>query len=97
MCGASQVTCPGTAHPIGGGWESHIVQGKAPQDDGPQEYQTIPIDKIGDFGMHVKQYVLVVRPLTLERTGKWFNARKCALSFASPGERGNHTRSLALK
>ena len=47
------------AQPIGA-LRDRTVQGKAPQDDGPQEYQTIPIDKIGDFGMHVKQYVSVV-------------------------------------
>ncbi|CAG8808277.1 10421_t:CDS:2, partial [Racocetra fulgida] len=27
-------------------------------DDGPSEYQTIPLSKIEDFGVHCKQYVV---------------------------------------
>lgn len=27
-----------------------------PEDEGPSEYQTIPLDKIEDFGVHAKQY-----------------------------------------
>ena len=30
--------------------------GYKPQDDGPSEYQTIPLSKIEDFGVHCKQY-----------------------------------------
>eukprot|EP00933_Yihiella_yeosuensis_P011096 TRINITY_DN118138_c0_g1_i1.p1 TRINITY_DN118138_c0_g1~~TRINITY_DN118138_c0_g1_i1.p1 ORF type:complete len:346 (+),score=64.95 TRINITY_DN118138_c0_g1_i1:104-1141(+) len=30
--------------------------GYTPPDDGPSEYQSIPIDKIEDFGVHYKQY-----------------------------------------
>ncbi|ORX89905.1 Mov34-domain-containing protein [Basidiobolus meristosporus CBS 931.73] len=30
--------------------------GYKPQDEGPSEYQTIPLDKIEDFGVHCKQY-----------------------------------------
>lgn len=30
--------------------------GHTPADDGPGEYQSIPIDKIEDFGVHCKQY-----------------------------------------
>lgn len=31
-------------------------KGYKPQDDGPSEYQTIPLSKIEDFGVHCKQY-----------------------------------------
>eukprot|EP00128_Syssomonas_multiformis_P014217 Colp12_sorted_trinity150504_noHs@14714 len=31
-------------------------QGYKPPDEGPSEYQTIPINKIEDFGVHCKQY-----------------------------------------
>lgn len=30
------------------------------QDDGPGEYQPIPLDKIEDFGVHCKQYLGIV-------------------------------------
>merc|ERR1719311_1076652 len=33
-----------------------------PPDEGPSEYQTIPLDKIEDFGVHCKQYY----PLAIE-------------------------------
>ena len=32
------------------------LKGYKPQDDGPSEYQTIPLSKIEDFGVHCKQY-----------------------------------------
>ena len=32
------------------------TKGYKPQDEGPGEYQTIPLDKIEDFGVHCKQY-----------------------------------------
>ena len=32
-------------------------QGYKPPDEGPSEYQTIPLNKIEDFGVHCKQYV----------------------------------------
>ena len=39
---------------------SHVLiflyLGYKPQDDGPSEYQTIPLSKIEDFGVHCKQY-----------------------------------------
>lgn len=31
-------------------------QGYKPADEGPQEYQSIPLSKIEDFGVHCKQY-----------------------------------------
>ena len=31
-------------------------QGYKPPDEGPSEYQTIPLSKIEDFGVHVKSY-----------------------------------------
>merc|ERR1711920_773128 len=31
-------------------------EGHTPPDEGPSEYQSIPIDKIEDFGVHAKQY-----------------------------------------
>lgn len=31
-------------------------EGYSPPDEGPSQYQTIPIDKIEDFGVHAKQY-----------------------------------------
>ena len=31
-------------------------QGYKPPDEGPGEYQSIPLDKIEDFGVHAKQY-----------------------------------------
>ena len=31
-------------------------KGYKPPDDGPSEYQTIPLNKIEDFGVHCKQY-----------------------------------------
>lgn len=31
-------------------------EGYKPPDDGPSEYQTIPLSKIEDFGVHAKQY-----------------------------------------
>ena len=34
----------------------YITIGYKPQDDGPSEYQTIPLSKIEDFGVHCKQY-----------------------------------------
>ncbi len=34
-------------------------QGYKPPDEGPSEYQTIPISKIEDFGVHCKQCVLL--------------------------------------
>lgn len=33
------------------------VQGYKPPDEGPSEYQTIPLNKIEDFGVHCKQWV----------------------------------------
>ena len=35
---------------------SYLNLGYKPQDDGPSEYQTIPLSKIEDFGVHCKQY-----------------------------------------
>jgi len=32
------------------------MQGYKPPDEGPQEYQSIPLSKIEDFGVHCKQY-----------------------------------------
>ena len=36
-----------------------LYQGYKPPDEGPSEYQTIPLNKIEDFGVHCKQYVFV--------------------------------------
>ena len=30
--------------------------GYKPPDEGPSEYQTVPLDKIEDFGVHAKSY-----------------------------------------
>ena len=32
-----------------------FCQGYKPPDEGPSEYQTIPLNKIEDFGVHCKQ------------------------------------------
>lgn len=32
-----------------------LFQGYKPPDEGPSEYQTIPLNKIEDFGVHCKQ------------------------------------------
>lgn len=32
-----------------------FVEGYKPPDEGPSEYQTIPLNKIEDFGVHCKQ------------------------------------------
>lgn len=32
-----------------------FFQGYKPPDEGPSEYQTIPLNKIEDFGVHCKQ------------------------------------------
>ena len=37
-------------------WPSDRTQGYKPADEGPSEYQTIPLEKIEDFGVHCKQY-----------------------------------------
>ena len=37
------------------------VQGYTPTSDGPSEYQTIPLEKIEDFGVHCKRSVCVER------------------------------------
>ena len=39
-----------------------MFQGYKPPDEGPSEYQSIPLNKIEDFGVHCKQYVLVSKP-----------------------------------
>ena len=36
-------------------WRGPCVQGYRPPEDGGGEYQTIPLDKIEDFGVHCKQ------------------------------------------
>ena len=33
-----------------------LLQGYKPPDEGPSEYQTIPLNKIEDFGVHAKSY-----------------------------------------
>jgi len=38
-----------------GGWWVE-VQDYTPVEEGPQEYQTVPLSKIEDFGSHVKRY-----------------------------------------
>lgn len=38
-----------------GAFRTYPAGYKAP-DEGPSEYQTIPISKIEDFGVHCKQY-----------------------------------------
>lgn len=40
------------------------LQGYKPPEEGPGEYQTIPLDKIEDFGVHAKQ----------ASEGVWLNA-----------------------
>ena len=69
-----------------------IRQGKAPQDDGPQEYQTIPIDKIGDFGMHVKQYAAVARPRPPTE-----QAPGAAARLTAPGPQAGGVRALRCR
>ena len=32
------------------------MQGYSPPEEGPSEYQTIPMDKVEDFGVHSKRY-----------------------------------------
>lgn len=34
------------------------LQGFKPPDEGPSEYQSIPLNKIEDFGVHCKQWVV---------------------------------------
>ena len=45
MCQAFSITTP-----------SSPTQGYKPADEEPSEYQTIPLEKIEDFGVHCKQY-----------------------------------------
>jgi hypothetical protein len=35
----------------------HVLQGYKPPDESSSEYQSIPLNKIEDFGVHCKQYV----------------------------------------
>ena len=37
-------------------------EGYKPPDEGPSEYQTIPLNKIEDFGVHAKQVTPAPRP-----------------------------------
>lgn len=44
-------------------WQNQLAHFKTNfhmQDDGPGEYQPIPLDKIEDFGVHCKQYLGIV-------------------------------------
>jgi COP9 signalosome complex subunit 5 len=41
-------------------WYRYVVQGYKAPEEGPGEYQTIPLDKIEDFGVHCKQVSVCV-------------------------------------
>ena len=42
-----------------------LFQGYKPPDEGPSEYQSIPLNKIEDFGVHCKSWVLFPSKATL--------------------------------
>lgn len=46
-----KITCTGLLYLI-----LNDLQGYKPADEGPSEYQSIPLNKIEDFGVHCKQY-----------------------------------------
>ncbi len=53
-------------------------QGHKPPDEPPSEYQTIPLNKIEDFGVHYKQ----VREHLLWITGDWYPGDKVGLNVS---------------
>lgn len=44
-------------------------EGYKPPDDPVSEYQTIPLNKIEDFGVHCKQVIMFVKCASLETLG----------------------------
>ncbi len=53
-------------------------QGHKPPDEPPSEYQTIPLNKIEDFGVHYKQ----VREHLLWITGDWYPGDEVGLNVS---------------
>lgn len=62
-----------------GAFRTYPAGYKAP-DDGPSEYQTIPISKIEDFGVHCKQYVLFIFIYILLNS-LYFLSNFCSIAF----------------
>jgi hypothetical protein len=56
-------------------------EGYKPPDEGPSEYQTIPLSKIEDFGVHAKQVRVVKTCITADNT---FRLRQVAHKFGLP-------------
>ncbi|GIY81098.1 COP9 signalosome complex subunit 5 [Caerostris extrusa] len=60
-------------------------KGYKPPDEGPSEYQTIPLNKIEDFGVHCKQYYSLDNAVTTEQVLIWqtnWNNQNLKLKFA---------------
>lgn len=55
-------------------------QGYKPPDEGPSEYQTIPLNKIEDFGVHCKQWEYLVEAFTFDILEKNINKKKKTIS-----------------
>ncbi|KAF8566771.1 hypothetical protein P879_06033 [Paragonimus westermani] len=81
--------------------------GYRPPDEGPSEYQSIPMDKIEDFGVHCKQYyalevshfksVLDKRLLDLLWNKYWVNTLSSVSILAQPDYLAGLTKDLAEK
>lgn len=61
------------------------LQGYKPPDEGPSEYQTIPLDKIEDFGVHCKQVSEAHGPRWAGRAAQPAGGRAPAAAKAEPG------------
>lgn len=81
--------------------------GYRPPDESPSEYQSIPMDKIEDFGVHCKQYyalevshfksVLDKRLLDLLWNKYWVNTLSSVSILAQPDYLADLTKDLAEK
>ncbi|VDP99591.1 unnamed protein product [Trichobilharzia regenti] len=81
--------------------------GYRPPDDGPSEYQSIPMDKIEDFGVHCKQYyslevshfksILDKRLLDSLWNKYWVNTLSSVSILAQPDYLAGLTKDLAEK
>ncbi|XP_018123553.1 COP9 signalosome complex subunit 5 isoform X1 [Xenopus laevis] len=52
----TRVNAQAAAYEYMAAYIENAKQGYKPPDEGPSEYQTIPLNKIEDFGVHCKQY-----------------------------------------
>uniref|UniRef100_A0A0X3NR38 COP9 signalosome complex subunit 5 n=2 Tax=Schistocephalus solidus TaxID=70667 RepID=A0A0X3NR38_SCHSO len=81
--------------------------GYRPPDEGPSEYQSIPMDKIEDFGVHCKQYYsldvsyfkssLESRIISLLWNKYWVNTLSSASILAQPNHLTDLTKDLGEK